>query len=415
MRTFLVNLERRPDRLAAMAAQLARLGLPFERFDAVDAKTVAPDVLGAPFAETGPLGMLSPGDKACTYSHIHIWRMIADGPDEYATVLEDDIVLTDSAPRFLLDDEWIPRQAGLIKLERYGDKNQLIVLGNPRLKVLDREIAPLLSRHTGTGGYIISRPTATRLARIEQKIALPVDHLLFNPNNSPMFDALKPWQLLPAILDQQEVVGGATDIHRTREATRPKGMALIRRQLRRNYYDLRLVPRQMAQVLTGRGRVTKIPITGTEELSFDLGTAEEQRHRHLVLGRLEDLERTVGILQTESLMLGHNERPQEMWSSNSSDVDALQRTASVLAEELKKPVPDVVVVKLQYEAAVAVQERLRSSLKDKIDLGTDEFAKSLGNELGKSLGRLVFWGPVLTALSGLIVLLEQWFRALGGH
>ena len=260
MRTFLVNLERRPDRLAAMAAQLARLGLPFERFDAVDAKSVDPAVLSAPFAEEGPLGRLSPGDKACTYSHIHIWRMIADGPDEYVTVLEDDVVLADSAPEFLSDSGWIPKGVGLVKPERYGDRNQLIVIGKPRLTVKGRILAPLLSRHTGTGGYIISREAACRLAGIKEKIALPVDHLMFNPNNSPVFDWLQPWQLLPAILDQQEAVGGATDIHRTREATKPKGMALVRRQLKRNYYDLRLVPKQVAQVLTGRAKVVKIPI-----------------------------------------------------------------------------------------------------------------------------------------------------------
>jgi glycosyl transferase, family 25 len=260
MRTFLVNLERRPDRLAAMAAQLDRLGLAFERFDAVDAKRVDPAVLREPFAASGPLGALSPGDMACTYSHIHIWRLIAAGPDPYVAVLEDDVVLSDSAPEFLRDSDWIPEGVGLVKPERYGDRNQLIVIGKPRYAVKGRILAPLLSRHTGTGGYIISRELAARLAGLEEKIALPVDHLMFNPNNSPAFGWIRPWQLLPAILDQQEAVGGATDIHRTREATKPKGLALVKRQLRRNYYDLRLVPRQVAQVLSGRATVTKIPL-----------------------------------------------------------------------------------------------------------------------------------------------------------
>jgi glycosyl transferase family 25 len=260
MRTFLVNLERRPDRLAAMAAQLGRLGIAFERFDAIDAKTVDPAALSGPFAESGPLGTLSPGDKACTYSHIHIWRRIAAGSDDYAVVLEDDILLSDSAPEFLLSSDWIPKGVGLVKPERYGDENQLIVIGKPRLEVKGRTLAPLLSRHTGTGGYIIARETAARLADMKDKIALPVDHLMFNPNNSPAFGWLKPWQLLPAILDQREEVGGATDIHRTREATKPRGMALVKRTLRRNYYDLRLVPRQVMQVLTGQAKVVKIPI-----------------------------------------------------------------------------------------------------------------------------------------------------------
>jgi glycosyl transferase family 25 len=260
MRTFLVNLARRPDRLEAMTAQLDRLGLAFERFDAVDAKSVDLDMLRGPFAQSGPLGTLSPGDMACTYSHIHIWRMIAAGSDDYAVVLEDDILLSPSAPEFLSSSGWIPKGIGLIKPERYGDANQLIVIGKPRLTVKGRTLAPLLSRHTGTGGYIIARETAARLADMKEKIALPVDHLMFNPNNSPAFEWLRPWQLLPAILDQREEVGGTTDIHRTREAAKPKGLALVKRQLRRNYYDLRLVPRQIAQVLSGRAKVVKIPL-----------------------------------------------------------------------------------------------------------------------------------------------------------
>lgn len=243
-----------------MAAQLGRLGIAFERFDAVDAKTVDPAVLGAPFAPSGPLGALSPGDKACTYSHIHLWRAIASGSDGYAAILEDDVHLSDSAPEFLLRSDWIPKDVALVKPERYGDANQLIVIGKPRYTVKGRTLAPLLSRHTGTGGYIISRALAARLAAMTDKITLPVDHLLFNPNNSPAFDWIKPWQLLPAILDQREEVGGATDIHRTREATKPRGLALVRRQLRRNYYDLRLVPKQVAQVLSGRASVVKIAL-----------------------------------------------------------------------------------------------------------------------------------------------------------
>ena len=258
MRIFLINLERRPDRLAAMKAQLDRLGLAFERFNAVDAKTVDPAELSAPFAPRGPLGTLSPGDKACTCSHLHLWRRIAAGAESHAVILEDDILLSDAAARFLSSSDWIPKSAGLIKLERYGDENQLIVIGKGCVRVLDREIAPLQSRHTGSGGYVISRETAAALAGMTEKLTLPIDHLLFNPNNSPIFHWLKPWQLLPAILDQRVEVGGTTDIHRTREATKPRGWALVKRQLVRNYYDMRLVPAQIASVLTGQSRVVKI-------------------------------------------------------------------------------------------------------------------------------------------------------------
>ena len=258
MRIHLVNLSRRPDRLAAMTEQLGRLGLAFERFDAIDAQSADPKELDAPFAATGPLGALSAGDKACTLSHLHLWRRIAAGEEAHAVVLEDDILISAAAPEFLSGDDWIPDRAGLVKLERYGDANQLIVIDRERIPARGRHIAPLLSRHTGSGGYVISRQTAAALAGLKDKFTLPIDHLLFNPNNSPIFGWLKPWQLLPAIVDQRVEVGGATDIHQTREVGKPKGLALARRQLVRNYYDVRLVPRQVAAVLSGRARVVKI-------------------------------------------------------------------------------------------------------------------------------------------------------------
>jgi len=143
MRIFVINLARRPDRMAAMAAQLDGLGLVYERFDAVDGKTCDPAALNAPFAAEGAMAELTPGDKACTTSHIHLWRQIASGRDNHAVVLEDDVELSTAAPNFLKSADWIPREAGLIKIERYGDKDQLTLVGRC-WPVLDRGIAPLL-------------------------------------------------------------------------------------------------------------------------------------------------------------------------------------------------------------------------------------------------------------------------------
>lgn len=258
MKVFLVNLERRPDRLAAMTEQLNRLGIAFERFDAVDGAKADPAELSAPFAASGPLGALSSGDKACTFSHLHLWRRIGAGSDSHAVILEDDIHLSDDARPFLTTTEWIPREAGLVKLEKFGGERPVVVIGKDRRRALDREVAPLLSRHTGSGGYIIAREKAAALANLAAKFTLPIDHLLFNPSNSPVFRMLQPWQLLPAILDQREAVGGATDIHASRKVNKPRGLALAKRQLTRVYYDFRLVPKQILQVLSGRAEIVRV-------------------------------------------------------------------------------------------------------------------------------------------------------------
>ncbi len=249
MRITVINLARRPDRMTAMAQQLERLGLAFERFDAIDAKTCDPAILNASFAEEGAMSALSPGDRACTVSHVEVLRRIADGTDSHGAILEDDILLSDAAPPFFKGTDWIPPKAGLIKLERYGDPDQLTLIGSRR-RVFDREMAPLLSRHPGGGCYIISREKAALLARMTEKIAVPIDQLLFNPVYSPMFRILAPWQVIPAIAEQRAEVGGATDIRRAR--------APFARKLARNARSLAQLPGQIYAVLSGNARAVKI-------------------------------------------------------------------------------------------------------------------------------------------------------------
>jgi len=250
MKIFVINLARRPDRMAAMAAQLDRLALSYERFDAIDARTADPRVLEAPFAARGAIADLTPGDKACTTSHMQLWRRIASAPESHAAILEDDVLLGAGAREFLSSGAWIPPEAGLIKLERFGDPDQLTVVGKPGVQALDREVAPLLSRHPGSGGYIISRGKAALLAALTDKIALPIDQLLFNPAYSPVFAALAPWQMVPAILEQTPDVGGTTDIRRAK--------APLGRRIAHKLHAMRTLPRQLASVLSGRARVVKI-------------------------------------------------------------------------------------------------------------------------------------------------------------
>jgi glycosyl transferase family 25 len=90
----------------------------------------------------------------------------------------------------------------------------------------------------------------------QTRFDLPVDHLLFNPNNSRLFTQLKPWQLLPAIARQQEFVGEKSDIEGTRVKLRSFSLTYAKRELVRLAYDLKLVPRQVAALLGGAKFVT---------------------------------------------------------------------------------------------------------------------------------------------------------------
>lgn len=262
MRTYLINLRRRPDRLDAMTRQTVPLGLSLERIEAVDAQSEEPPPVSRWFTPSGPLGEIPMGDKACLLSHRQAWEMFVAGGESHAVFLEDDVRLSPSAGALLTSNGWIPSDAAVVKLEHYGPPGQRVLLDHIRAVSMppprqaatavgeDFQLGRMLSRHTGAAAYILSRRAAELLLR-QTRFNLPVDHLLFNPNNSPLFAQLSPWQLLPAIARQEEFVGEKSDIEGTRLGLRAFGWRYAKRELVRFGYDLKLLPRQMAALARG--------------------------------------------------------------------------------------------------------------------------------------------------------------------
>ncbi len=249
MHTYLINLGRRPDRLAAMTAQGAALGVVLDRVEACDAAAAPPEALDRWFADGGPLGEIPRGDKACLLSHRAAWELFLAGPDAHAAFLEDDVVLSQVAGALLANDAWIPDGVKVVKLEHYGPPGQRVLLTDMKT-VGDFQMGQMLSRHTGAAAYILNR-AAAKLLLDQTRFDLPVDHLLFNPNNSKLFAALSPWQLLPAIARQEQFVGAKSDIEGTRKGLRAFGLTYAKREVVRFFYDLKLIPRQMAALLGG--------------------------------------------------------------------------------------------------------------------------------------------------------------------
>jgi len=250
MRTYLINLARRPDRLAAMLRQAGSLGLDLDRVAAVDARTAEPATIDCWFESGGPLGEIPKGDKACLLSHRQAWEMFLRTDDRHAVFLEDDVRLSPDAASLLADGGWIPADAAVVKLEHYGPAGQRVLLTGMRAVAGGFQLGRMLSRHTGAAAYILSRPAAEILLR-QTRFDLPVDHLLFNPNNSDLFAQLSPWQLVPAIARQEEFVGEKSDIEGTRLGLRSFGLTYAKRELVRFGYDMKLLPRQVIALLRG--------------------------------------------------------------------------------------------------------------------------------------------------------------------
>lgn len=250
MRIYLINLDRRPDRLAAMCDEAQPLGLALTRVAALDAHGAEADTADGWFAAGGPLGEIPRGDKCCLLSHRRAWQAFLATDDAHGVFLEDDVRLSAAAGALLRGDGWIPQGVDVVKLEHYGPPGQRVLLTDILQTGKDFAMGRMLSRHTGAAAYILSR-LAARILLAEVRFALPVDHLLFNPNNSALFAHLEPWQLVPAIARQKEFVGEKSDIEGTRRGLRAFGWTYAKRELVRFAYDLRLVPRQLWALARG--------------------------------------------------------------------------------------------------------------------------------------------------------------------
>lgn len=192
MMILLINLERRPDRLAFMTRQLRALGLPFERIEAIDG-------LGGDF---GPDTLDITGiERACALSHRKAWQYFLESGQEHCLVLEDDMVLSPRLKNFLLAPSNIPPGVDVLRLETRLMRTKL----GPRLsRTQNLSIHRMYSTHFGCGAYVVSRAFAAAAVRDLADFHLPVDHLIFGIGE-PVFYSAAAYQLRPALGIQAEL------------------------------------------------------------------------------------------------------------------------------------------------------------------------------------------------------------------
>jgi glycosyl transferase family 25 len=195
---MVINLGRSTDRLAEVTVEFARIGVPFERIAAVDART---DPLSFPVSSR-----LTKPEIACFLSHRKCWQLIADGADQYGAVFEDDAAFKSDAGPLLSNDSWVPRDSDIVKLETmFGQVRlgRIASIGN------GYAIGRLVGEHLGTAGYIISKVAAQKLLGRIKYLKEPIDLTLFSPN-SLTFAFNKTYQLTPALCVQSHLLSQKT-------------------------------------------------------------------------------------------------------------------------------------------------------------------------------------------------------------
>jgi glycosyl transferase family 25 len=179
LQTWVINLDRAPDRLARISAQLQRLQLPYTRLAAVDARNLSAAqqaALDEP-AFHRKHGMTPvPGELGCYLSHVAVMRAFLASPADFALVLEDDVLLQSSLPAVLQGLMQHPTRWDVVKLSAVHRGTP-----QPYLEVAPgHQLAVMLSRCTGSSAYLMNRRAAQAYLREPGGLLpmqLPYDHV----------------------------------------------------------------------------------------------------------------------------------------------------------------------------------------------------------------------------------------------
>jgi glycosyl transferase family 25 len=221
VRLYYINLDRSTARREWFERGASRLGVEFTRIAAVEGATV-PESLAERLRDLSS-APLSAGEIGCLLSHRTIWKIVAEGGEEWAFIAEDDVHFSADARPFLTSSEWIPAGVEAVKAETFVNRVELSrhICATPFGHALHR----LKSAHLGSGGYFVSRQAALRLLDFTEKHCEPVDQILFSPKLGVLRKA-RILQLSPAICIQDifvEAHSGSEALASTIETRRRDG------------------------------------------------------------------------------------------------------------------------------------------------------------------------------------------------
>jgi glycosyl transferase family 25 len=196
MQIFVINLKRATDRMRFQTAQLAALGLSFERMEAIDADCAELEV-DQPIWDTWERPM-SRSERACFLSHHQIWHWIAQS-NTAALVLEDDVLLSSAVPK-MLDALEAVTAVDYVTLETRARRKLLA-----RQQADDLPLRRLYQDRSGAAAYILWPSGARKLLERTQKRVGLADAILCSSYELISYQADPPLAIQVDICERENV------------------------------------------------------------------------------------------------------------------------------------------------------------------------------------------------------------------
>ena len=187
---FVMNLDRHPQRLRFMKAQLDALGLPFHRVPSFDGRQ--PGALKN--AVVAPYAGLAKGEVATFMTHRQAWIEIAERDLDCGIVMEDDIAIATDFASLEVPKE-ILGQADMIKFDFHPRASRCGTKVVPLTGT--RNLRRLYGKENSGSCYLVTRSGAKKLIEKSKDYVLPIDLYLFD-DVGPEFFNRRIWKVSPA-------------------------------------------------------------------------------------------------------------------------------------------------------------------------------------------------------------------------
>jgi glycosyl transferase family 25 len=252
MRIVLISMKSQTTRIAFQDQQFDRLGLTYERFEAI-----TPETLPAEYQAIDRRGWertVTVPEMACLASHREVWKTVAAG-SEPVLILEDDAVLADTVPAVLSDLE---SRSGIEHVTLEVRARKKLISKEPLTEIAGIGFHRLYLDRSGAAAYVLWPAGAQRLLRASAGRAALADAVI-----CACF-GLKSLQAVPGIATQADRCAhyGLPEVLKTQSSlVRPKGPKdekTFGQVLRRLRAQLRQGRRQL-RMLTGAVRI-QVPV-----------------------------------------------------------------------------------------------------------------------------------------------------------
>jgi glycosyl transferase, family 25 len=169
---FVINMARDVERMASMRSQLDRLGLPFERFEAVDGRLLDAEQKKALYSDFWYRLIhgrsATNGEIGVSLSHRKIYQKMLDNKIEWAIIFEDDVLLLPQLASQLEEIESSTRDFDMVQLFSFRQPEcELRRVASGRF-----EIKTFRNYHASSAAYLLRLSGAKKLLRIGKVRAL---------------------------------------------------------------------------------------------------------------------------------------------------------------------------------------------------------------------------------------------------